>query len=131
MQKVTIVKIRKNFGNNVNEELRWLGNSLGLFGLRDRDSSCFRVFITLLKRTKGNEAVSSDEIAERLRLSRGTVVHHLTKLMNSGIVVREREGYLLRENNLEGVIKDMKRETEAMFEELKEVAKEIDEGLGL
>jgi len=127
-----IVKVRKSFTrDNVNEELRWLGNSLGLFGLRDRDSSCFRIFITLLRQTKRNEVVSSDKIAERLSLSRGTVVHHLNKLMNSGIVVREKRGYLLRENTLEGVIKDMKREMEAVFEELKGVAREIDEGLGL
>ena len=132
VQRIMVIKVRKNFvKNDVNEELRWLGNSLGLFGLRDRDSSCFRIFITLLKRTRRNEAISSDEIAERLGLSRGTVIHHLTKLMNSGIVVREKGGYLLKENSLEGVIKDMKRDVEAMFEKLREVAKEIDEGLGL
>jgi predicted transcriptional regulator len=130
MQRITIVKVRR-VRDNVNEELRWLGNSLGLFGLRDKDSSCFRIFITLLKRSKRNKTASSDEIAENLRLSRGTVVHHLNKLMNSGIVIREKGGYLLRENTLEGVIKDVKRETEAMFEELKEVAKEIDEKLGM
>lgn len=130
MQRITIVKIRKGFKDNVNEELRWLGNSLGLFGLRDRDSSCFRVFITLLKRTKRNEATSSDEIAEKLRLSRGTVVHHLSRLMETGMVVKERKGYLLKENTVEGMIKDMKREVEAVMEELRETAREIDEGLG-
>jgi len=131
VQRIMLVKTRKNFvRNNVNEELRWLGNSLGLFGLRDKDSSCFRVFITLLKGAR-SEPLSSDEIAERLALTRGTVIHHLTKLMNSGIVIRERRGYLLKENNLEGVIKDMKKDVESMFEKLNEVAKEIDEGLGL
>lgn len=131
MKKVTVIKIRKDFKDNINDELRWLGNSLGLFGLRDRDSSCFRVFITLLRKTRRNEAVSSDEIAERLKLTRGTVVHHLTKLMNSGLVVREKKGYLLRENTLEGVIKDMRREMEGVLDVLKEVAKEIDGKLGL
>ncbi len=129
VQQITIVKVRKTFGDNVNEELRWLGNSLGLFGLRDRDSSCFRVFITLLKRR--NHAISSDEIAEMLRLSRGTVIHHLTKLMNSGIVVRERKGYLLKENNLESVINEMKKDVGTVLENLREAAKEIDEELGL
>lgn len=131
VQQITIVNVRKSFNDNVNEELRWLGNSLGLFGLRDKESSCFRIFITLLKRARGNEAISSDEIAERLRLSRGTVVHHLNKLMNSGIVVGGGRGYLLKENNLKGVVSGMKRDVEVMFEKLVEAAKEIDEGLGL
>jgi len=129
-KRITIIKIRKAPKDNVNEELRWLGNSLGLFGIRDKDSSCFRVFITLMKTTKRNKIISSDEIAGRLRLSRGTVVHHLTKLMNSGIVIRESGGYLLRENNLAGIIKDMKRDMEAVFEELNKAAKEIDDKLG-
>ena len=48
-QRITIVKIRKPVTTDVNEELQFLGNSLGLFNLRDKDKSCFRVFIELLK----------------------------------------------------------------------------------
>ncbi|MBU0459872.1 MAG: helix-turn-helix domain-containing protein [Nanoarchaeota archaeon] len=129
-KKITLIKIRRGSSDNVNRELQWIGNSLGLFNLRDKDSSCFRVFITLVRRAKNNKAVSSDEIAARLSLTRGTVVHHLTKLMDSGLVVREREGYLLRERDLSAVINDMKRDMEAMFAELNEVAREIDEKLG-
>tara|TARA_Y100000310_G_C20407537_1_gene680366 strand:- start:96 stop:491 length:396 start_codon:yes stop_codon:yes gene_type:complete len=128
-KKITIVKIRRSSGQNVNRELQWLGNSLGLFNLRDKDSSCFRVFITLVRRAKNNKAVSSDEIAEKLSLTRGTVVHHLSKLMNSGLVIREKQGYLLRERDISTVIKDMQRDMEAMFAELREVAQEIDEKL--
>lgn len=131
LKKITFVRVRKkSAGKNIHQELQWLGNSLGLFSQRDKDSSCFRVFITLVKKSKRHEAMSSDAIAERLHLSRGTVVHHLTKLMHSGIVVREKDGYLLRENNLQAVINDMKRDLEAMLLELQDVAKEIDEQLG-
>lgn len=129
-QKLMFIKVRRVPTENLNNELQWLGNSLGLFGLRDKDSSCFRVFITLVKKAKRNQPISSDAIAEQLRLTRGTVVHHLTKLMESGIVVREKEGYLLRGNNLEQVIKDLRRDMEAMLEELNQVAKEIDQRIG-
>ena len=125
IRRVTVVRIRRGAEGNVNADLQWLGNSLGLFGLRDKDSSCFRIFITLVK--KADNPLSSDDIAERLDLSRGTVVHHLIKLMDSGIVVREKEGYILREQSLLRLIEDVKRDTESVFAELKEVAKEIDE----
>lgn len=132
VQRIIVSKVRRNFvDNDINEELRWLGDSLGLFGLRDKDSSCFRVFITLLKRTRKNKAISSDEIAENLGLTRGTVTHHLTNLMDSGIVIREKKGYLLKENNLEEIVGGMERDIGEIFKKLKEVAKEIDEGLGL
>jgi len=129
--KLTVIQIRHREGDEeINKELQWLGNSLGLFNLRDKDSSCFRVFIILVRKARQNAALSSDEIAERLHLSRGTVVHHLTKLMESGIVVREREGYLLRESHLARVIQNLRRDMESVFTELEQVAQDIDGKLG-
>ncbi len=130
MAKITVIKVRRTHSGNINKELQWLGNSLGLFGLRDKDSSCFRMFIILVKRARVNEPMSSDELAEKLNLSRATVVHHLKKLLDSGIVVRQNRGYLLREARLSSLIKDIQRDTESMLSEIKEVAKEIDEKLG-
>src|SRR3989338_11642041 len=127
IKRVTVIKMRRFQQGNVNADLQWFGNSLGLFGLRDRDSSCFRIFITLVKRSDNH--LSSDEIAEHLNLSRGTVVHHLIKLMDSGIVVREKEGYLLREQSLLRLIDDLRKDTESIFAELTAVAKEIDENI--
>ena len=128
--KITILKVRKQNAENINQELQWLGNSLGLFNLRDRDSSCFRVFITLIRKAKRNEAVSSDDIAELLHLTRGTIVHHLIKLMDAGLVVKDGRKYILREHNLQQVIKDIQRDMDVVFSELTGVAKEIDEKLG-
>ena len=128
--KITIIKVRRGEGDNINRELQWIGNSLGLFNVRDKDSSCFRIFISLVKRARKNEHMSSDNIAERLNLSRGTVVHHLHKLIDSGIVIRSKEGYLLRESNLARIVKDIRRDMDSMMEEIEEVAKDIDDKLG-
>ncbi|MBT4538917.1 ArsR family transcriptional regulator [Candidatus Woesearchaeota archaeon] len=129
MTKITIIKVRKKVSPDINQELQWLGDSLGLFSQRDRDSSCFRVFITLVRKARYNEPLSSDAIAEYLHLSRGTVVHHLTKLIESGLVIRDRGGYILRESTLEAVITDMRRDMEALFDEMDSVAKAIDHKL--
>ena len=129
-QRITIVHLRRKGSENINEELQWLGNSLGLFNLRDKDSSCFRVFITLVRKAKRNEPLSSDTIAERLDLTRGTVVHHLNRLIDAGLVVREKEGYLLRENSLHNIVRDIHRDLENFFEELERAAQDIDERLG-
>lgn len=128
--KITIIKVRRNEGDNVNNELQWVGNSLGLFNLRDRDSSCFRIFISLVKNARRNEHLSSDLIADRLNLTRGTVVHHLNKLMESGIVIRSKDGYILRETNLARLVRDIRKDMDLMMEEIEDVAKDIDEKLG-
>ncbi len=130
MRRITIVQLPPPKGHDINYELQWLGNSLGLFGERDRDRSCFRVFITLVKEAK-KEPLSSDQIAHQLHLSRGTVVHHVNNLMESGIVARERGGYALRMETLQELMNEMKRDMERMFLRLDRVSKEIDEVLGL
>ncbi|MEK6938994.1 MAG: hypothetical protein AABX04_08200 [Nanoarchaeota archaeon] len=125
--RLTIVKVRRTGRSNINDELQWIGTSLGLFNERDKDSSCFRVFITLVKNPKPQ---SSDEIAHKLSLTRGTAVHHLHRLMDSGIVVKEKEGYLLREGNIEKLIEQIHRDMETVFQDMKKIAKEIDDGMG-
>lgn len=128
-KKIIILKTKKPIEGTINEELKWLGHSLGLFGDRDRDKSCFRLFIELLKASKFGVSLSSDELAEQSNLSRGTVVHHLNRLMETGIVVPYRKKYVLRETHLENLMEDLRKDMENLFNEMKKTAKEIDDML--
>ena len=131
-QRITIIRASKpRRGNNVNEELKWLGYSLGLFSERDKDSSLYRLFVELLKCSRGSHAVTSDELARRLDLTRGTVVHHLNKLLESGIIVEERNRYALRVRNLEILVDELRKDIRRTMEDLREIAKQIDEELRL
>jgi len=127
-RKITIITERKIF-RNINEELQWFANSLGLFNLRDKDKSCFRIFLELLKASKLNLGLKSEDLAKKLKLSRATVVHHLDKLMKAGIVINEKNYYVLRTNSLEELVDEIRNDVENCFKTLREVAKEIDEKL--
>ncbi|MFW6449793.1 MAG: hypothetical protein ACOCZ6_01955 [Nanoarchaeota archaeon] len=64
MDHITIIRLKKPRSNEINEELQWLGASLGLFNLRDKDKSCFRIFIELIKNARiRDEPLTSDQIA--------------------------------------------------------------------
>lgn len=130
-QKITIIKFRKPLKKDINEELQWLGSSLGLFNLRDRDSSCFRIFIELVKSSRKKKPLSSDELAYKTGLSRGTVIHHLNRLMGSGIVVNEKNKYILRVENLKVLVDEIEKDIKRACSDLKDIAKNIDEELGL
>lgn len=127
--RITITRFHKPATKNINEELQWLGNSLGLFNLRDKDKSCFRIFIELLKTTKQGTPLTSDQLAEKLQLTRGTVVHHIHKLNESGIVVQEKSGYRLRVENLSRLIDEIENDLTDACKELREIADEIDRKL--
>ena len=129
--RITIIRSTRPEKADINKELQWLGGSLGLFNLRDKDKSCFRVFIALIQGMKESRKFSSDEIAVMTKLSRGTVVHHLNKLMESGIVVSDRNKYLIRMDTLTEMVEHIKRDVDEAWGKLREVAKDIDGKLGL
>ncbi|MBD3313171.1 winged helix-turn-helix transcriptional regulator [Candidatus Woesearchaeota archaeon] len=129
--RITIIRYRKPKKKDLNDELQFFGNSLGLFGDRDKDRSCFRIFIELLKSARTNRGMTSDEIAIKTGLSRGTAVHHLKRLMDSGLVVYEEGRYFLRAGNLEAVMEEISKDVFRTMDDLTRIAKEIDSGLGL
>tara|TARA_Y100000310_G_scaffold340855_1_gene438058 strand:- start:3092 stop:3496 length:405 start_codon:yes stop_codon:yes gene_type:complete len=128
--KITIQRVKRPH-EELNEELMWLSKSLGLFSTRDKESSCFRVFIELVKAAKRGNELSSDELAYMTGVTRGTVVHHLRKLIGNGLVRVEDNKYSLREKNLELTLKKMKNDFVSAFEQVEELGKEIDKKLGL
>ncbi len=129
-RRLTIVSAPLPRSSDVNAQLQWLGGSLGLFSPRDRDKSCFRIFITLLRSTKRSEELTSDELAEKTGLSRGTVVHHLNKLMGAGIVESYRNRYVLRVDTLDALIARLEQDLEQTLEGLRKVANDVDAKLG-
>jgi len=128
-KRITIISISRPREPGLNEELQWFGNSLGLFHLRDKDKSCFRLFIEFLKASRQGQSLSSDELADRTGLSRGTVVHHLNRMMESGLILHSQKKYLLRDPNLENLVQDIKRDFELAFDDLKKAARELDQFL--
>lgn len=128
-RKITIIRSEIPQNENINVELQWLGSSLGLFSQRDKDRSCFRVFIELLKSSREHKKLSSDELAYRLNLSRGTVIHHINNLFDKGIVIYEDNKYAMRVSKLVQLIEDMKKESMLSFDRLINIAEKIDKRL--
>jgi predicted transcriptional regulator len=128
--RITIIKEQAP-DRNINDELQWFGSSLGLFSLRDKDKSTFRIFIVLLKSLKSQKTLTSDEIAHLTNLSRGTVIFHLNKLMESGIVSQERNKYALNVENLKELVDLVEGNIKKTMDNLRTVAGDIDQRLGL
>ncbi|MBI4153717.1 helix-turn-helix transcriptional regulator [Candidatus Woesearchaeota archaeon] len=126
-KKITIIKTKKPNSGNLNAELQWLSVSLGLFNLRDKERSMFRVFVELLKAAKKEEPLQSDELAYRLNLTRGTVVHHLNKLMDAGLVVSSRNKYMLRTKSLAKLVKEVQEDINGILKEIEDAGKDLDE----
>jgi len=130
-KKITIVEVLKPREYGLNQEIRWFSDSFGIFSSRDKEKSCYRLFLELLKASKKNYLISSDELAHMCHLSRGTTVHHLNKLMMTGIVIKQGKRYLLRVQTLSSLVNEIKKDLERLFLDIKESAEIIDKDLAL
>jgi biotin operon repressor len=115
----------------LDEKIHIISQNIGLFNDRDREKSCFRIFIELVKAKKDNRILSSQELADKSHLSRATVLHHIEKLTTSGIAQEHNHKFLLRERNLNFTILKLKKQMLEMYEELDRLTKEVDQELGI
>ncbi|MFT4250098.1 MAG: ArsR/SmtB family transcription factor [Candidatus Woesearchaeota archaeon] len=125
--RITLINVQPPRNADINQELQWLGATLGLFGQRDKDSSCFRVFITIIN--SSSQPLTSDEIAQRCGLTRGTVVHHLNKLRDAGLVAPATQGYSLAATSIQESLQAMEEEIQQTLALMRAVAKDIDKKL--
>jgi len=126
-RQITIVRVKRPKEQDINDELQWLSRSLGLFSERDKEKSCYRIFLVLLKEHK---PMSSDEIADFTNLTRATVMHHMNKLMESGLVLAERERYFLRDD-IDRMIDDIEADIIGTLNEVKKTTKHIKQILNM
>jgi DNA-binding transcriptional ArsR family regulator len=99
--------------------------------MRDKDKSCYRLFIVLVRALRMGVELTSDELAAQTGLSRGTVIHHLNRLMDAGIVTNYKNKYFINYSSLEEMIKDLQKGINLLLDDLSVVAKKIDDSLDL
>lgn len=130
--RITIIRTNKPQDYTLNELLQWFGGTLGLFNIRDKDRSCFRIFVALLKDAKREgEGLTSDELANMTMLTRGTVVHHLNKLMEAGLADVSRNKYILKGSSLEELAGIVRKDIDKALDSLEDAGKNLDKLLGL
>ena len=113
------------------EDLRWICHALSLVTPRDKSETVISVVQTILKATREGKGLPSDDIAEHVGISRGTVVHHIKRLIRAGFVVQKGHHYELRELSLERTIELIKDDVCRFIDDIMEIGKSIDKSFRL
>ena len=112
-------------------DIEWICKCFGFLESRDKEKTAARIFKALLESVKQGRGLSSDKLAEDTGLTRGTMVHHLNKMIRSGLVVHREGQYELRSMSMQRTIQEIRRDIERVFEDIIHIAKSIDENLDL
>ena len=129
--KIVIRRIERPFRPSPESEFEWICRSLGFFEAIDRDKTAAHIFRQIVAATEKGRPVTSTDLAEKVGMSRGSVVNHLNNLQRSGLVVRHGRHYLSRSRSMVRTIEEIEEDIDRIFVKMKKTAKEIDEEFGL
>ncbi len=127
---LTLVRVRRLtpllINSSKSDEVEQFCKSLQIVTRRDVDGTATTVIRAMLEKCP-NDPISSTELANKTNLNRITVIHHLRRLENVGIVQKNDRKYLLLPYGFEDFVLRMREQTDQMFEQARFLAKKIDE----
>ncbi len=126
-----IKQLDKPLNGEVEEDINWICDSLGLCSGRDVDSTTNKIIIEILEQRANLNPVSTNKLSEDLELKQGIINHHLRALINSGLIIRENKQIFIRGGSLKEAVKEMRRDALRLFEDIEEMAEIVDKELGL
>ncbi len=130
-RRIILKKFDYPVTGDINEDIDFICRSFGYFNPRDKQDTAGKIFRLLVKEVaEESNGLSSDEIADKLRLTRGTIVYHLNSFISSGLVIRESNSYRLRSQSLQKCIDEVQEDIHRMLNQMQKISKDIDNKLG-
>lgn len=131
LREFTVKKLREPVEKKLDQDIEWICDSLGFLTPRDQDKTAFKIVKALVNKAKEGQGLTSEELTDYVKPTVGSVIYHLKRLMRAGLVVKLDSAYQLRMKSFFKTIDEMEKEIGIVLSDIKIIAKEIDERVGL
>lgn len=131
VQQIVLRYLEKPHVKSLEDDLLWLCDSFGFSSGRDTENTATRIVFSLLDKLSNDEMTSSEALADDLEIKISRVNHHLRNLNDSGLLYRKKRLVYLRGGSLKAAVKEMRKDSERIFDELESIAEEIDLRIGI
>lgn len=131
VQQIILRYLEKPHVKSLEDDLLWLCDSFGFSSGRDTENTATRIVFSLLDKLSNDQMTSSEALAEDLEIKISRVNHHLRNLNDSGLLYRKKRLVYLRGGSLKAAVKEMRKDSERIFDELESIAEEIDLRIGI
>ena len=131
LRQFTVKKLREPLEKQLDEDIEWVCNSLGFLTLRDQDKTASKILNALIQSAGEGKGLTSEELTQHVEPTIGSVIYHLKKLMKAGLVVKLNSTYELRMSSFFKTIDEIEREIINTLRDIKKIAKDIDNTVGL
>lgn len=131
VQQIILRYLEKPHEQSLEDDLLWLCDSFGFSSGRDTENTATKIVFSLLDKLSNDEIISSEALADDLEIKISRVNHHLRNLNDSGLLYRKKRLIYLRGGSLKAAVKEIRKDSERIFDELESIAEEIDLRIGI
>ncbi|MBN2458116.1 winged helix-turn-helix transcriptional regulator [Candidatus Woesearchaeota archaeon] len=131
IQQIIIKNIEKPNIKDKNIDIDWFCNSFGFSSGRDTENISTRIINEIIEKMQLDARISSELIASDLDISTSRVNHHIRNLVESGFIYRQNRHIFLRGGSLKSAVDSIRKDTNSILDAIEEIAKEIDDAIGL
>lgn len=124
--QLTIRKVALPESENFNEQIAWICASLGFFENIDKNKNAASIFREIFLSSAQGQVLTSTSIAQRVGMSRGSVINHLNNLRNAGLIEKGGKYYFTRHRTMKGIIEEIEDDLIHIFSRMKKVGEKID-----
>ncbi len=131
MQQIVLKKIEKPLEKDIVKDINWVCDSFALSSGRDTSSIANKIVAGVIEKLSRNIRISSDMLANDLKITKATVNHHLRNLISSGLIYREKRLIYIRGGSLKAAVEEIRKDANRILDEIESIAEEIDNRFGL
>ena len=125
LRQIALREVDKPKGADIEEELDWICECLGLAG--QRNELARGIFRDIILASRDRSGVSTREIKERQNVTQAAVVYHINIFQGSGLIIKRGRRYYLRAPTLESTLEEMEQDMLRRMARLRRVARMIED----
>ncbi|MEM2890774.1 MAG: ArsR family transcriptional regulator [Candidatus Hadarchaeum sp.] len=130
MREILIRALKQPARSTLDGDLKWLCESLGVLGVRDKSETALKIFRAILFESRKGP-VTIEDISNHVKLSRTAIVHHLNRMKKAGVLLKEGNRWELRSHSLQKMVDEIELDIQRALKSIREIAEDIDTTLNL
>jgi hypothetical protein len=126
MEHIVIRVLEKPDFNDPEKLIKWFVSVLGLSGEGEIDSIGEQILSEFAKAAYLDKGLSSSELKLDTNLARSTVIYHLNRFIDSGLLVKKGRKYHLRASEMSKAIEEIEYDIDRELSRMLDTAKQFD-----
>ncbi len=123
---IIIRSVERRHTTSPAEFVRWVCEVFGLSGDSNGNTLDQQILEKLIIASKLGTGISSSEIKPKGDVARSTVIYHLNRLMDAGLVVKKGRKYHLRGTDMASAIREIEYDLNRELTSMQDAAAEFD-----